>query len=92
MVKRMAILHWYTGLIGRNRPLVCGISALEAQYENSWNGISNCFFAMNYAKIEIISMDNEETRNALIIIELLKENLDLGKEEDIGEENAVEDL
>ena len=47
---------------------------------------------MNYAKIEIISMNNEETRNDLIIIELLKENLDLGKEEDIGEENAVEDL
>ena len=37
-------------------------------------------------------MDNEETRDTLSIIELLKKNFDLWKEEDAGEDNAIEDL
>lgn len=48
--------------------------------------------ALNGARDEIDNMDNEEARDALSIIELLKENLDLWKEEDGGEDNAVEDL
>ena len=37
-------------------------------------------------------MNNEEARDALSIIELLKENLDLWKEKEDGEDNAIEDL
>ena len=48
--------------------------------------------ALNGARDEIDNMDNEEARDALSIIELLKENLDLWKEEDGGEDNQVEDL
>lgn len=48
--------------------------------------------ALNGARDEIDSMDNDEARDALSIIELLKENLDLWKEEEGGEDNAVEDL
>ena len=48
--------------------------------------------ALNGARDEIDNMDNEEARDALSIIELLKENLDLWKEEEGGEDNAVEDL
>jgi hypothetical protein len=48
--------------------------------------------ALNGAKEKIDEMDNEEARDALSIIELLKENLDLWKEEEGGEDNAVEDL
>jgi 14-3-3 protein epsilon len=47
--------------------------------------------ALNDAKEKIDEMDNEEARDALSIIELLKENLDLWKEEG-GDDNAVEDL
>lgn len=47
--------------------------------------------ALNEAKEKIDEMDNEEARDALSIIELLKENLDLWKEEG-GDDNAVEDL
>jgi hypothetical protein len=48
--------------------------------------------ALNGARDEIDNMDNDEARDALSIIELLKENLDLWKEEEGGEDNAVEDL
>ena len=48
--------------------------------------------ALNSARDEIDSMDNDEARDALSIIELLKENLDLWKEEEGGEDNAAEDL
>lgn len=48
--------------------------------------------ALNGARDEIDNMDNEEARDALSIIELLKENLDLWKEEEGGDDNAVEDL
>jgi len=48
--------------------------------------------ALNGARDEIDNMDNDEARDALSIIELLKENLDLWKEEEDGEDNAVEDL
>ena len=48
--------------------------------------------ALNGARDEIDNMDNEEARDALSIIELLKENLDLWKEEEGGEDNAAEDL
>jgi 14-3-3 protein epsilon len=47
--------------------------------------------ALNGARDEIDNMDNDEARDALSIIELLKENLDLWKEEG-GDDNAVEDL
>ena len=48
--------------------------------------------ALNGARDEIDNMDNDEARDALSIIELLKENLDLWKEEEGGDDNAVEDL
>ena len=48
--------------------------------------------ALNAAKDKIDEMDNEEARDALSIIELLKENLDLWKEEEGADDNAVEDL
>jgi len=48
--------------------------------------------ALNGARDEIDNMDNEEARDALSIIELLKENLDLWKDDEGGEDNAVEDL
>jgi 14-3-3 protein epsilon len=51
--------------------------------------------ALNGARDEIDSMDNDEARDALSIIELLKENLDLWKEEeadDANGEDGVEDL
>ena len=48
--------------------------------------------ALNGARDEIDNMDNDEARDALSIIELLKENLDLWKEEEGGEDNQVEDL
>ena len=48
--------------------------------------------ALNGARDEIDNMDNDEARDALSIIELLKENLDLWKEEEGGEDNAVEDI
>lgn len=48
--------------------------------------------ALNGAREEIDNMENEEARDALSIIELLKENLDLWKEEEGAEDNAVEDL
>ena len=48
--------------------------------------------ALNGARDEIDNMDNEEARDALSIIELLKENLDLWKEEEGGDDNAIEDL
>ena len=47
--------------------------------------------ALNGARDEIDNMDNEEARDALSIIELLKENLDLWKEEG-GDDGGVEDL
>ena len=37
-------------------------------------------------------MNNEEARDDLSNIELLKKNLDLWKEEEGGEDNAIEDL
>ena len=40
----------------------------------------------------ISEVNNKETKEALFIFELLKENLDLCKEEDDGEDNAIEDL
>ena len=49
-------------------------------------------FTLNEARDEIDNMDNKEVRNALSIIELLKKNLDLWKEEEGGEDNAAEDL
>ena len=48
--------------------------------------------ALNGARDEIDNMDNDEARDALSIIELLKENLDLWKEEEGGEDNQVEEL
>ena len=48
--------------------------------------------ALEGAKSEIDNMDNDEARDALSIIELLKENLDLWKEEEGADDNAVEDL
>ena len=48
--------------------------------------------ALNGARDEIDNMDNEEARDALSIIELLKENLDLWKDEEGAEDNAVEDI
>lgn len=48
--------------------------------------------ALNKAKENIDDMNNDEARDALSIIELLKENLDLWKEEDGADDNAVEDL
>jgi hypothetical protein len=42
--------------------------------------------ALNGARDEIDNMDNDEARDALSIIELLKENLDLWKEEDEGQD------
>lgn len=48
--------------------------------------------ALNGAKEKIDEMDNEEARDALSIIELLKENLDLWKEDEEGGDNGVEDL
>lgn len=48
--------------------------------------------ALNGAKEKIDEMDNDEARDALSIIELLKENLDLWKEDDGGDGNDVEDL
>lgn len=47
--------------------------------------------ALNAAKDKIDEMNNEEARDALSIIELLKENLDLWKEGD-GADDAAEDL
>jgi hypothetical protein len=47
--------------------------------------------ALNDAKDKIDEMENDEARDALSIIELLKENLDLWKEE-ANEGNDVEDL
>ena len=49
-------------------------------------------FALNGSRDEIDYLDNEETRDALSIIELLKEKLDLWKEEDEGEDKTAEDL
>ena len=46
--------------------------------------------ALNEAKDKIDDMSNDDARDALSIIELLKENLDLWKED--GEDNAAEDL
>ena len=46
--------------------------------------------ALAGARDEIDSMDNEEAKEALSIIELLKENLDLWKEDE-ADDNAVED-
>ncbi|CAI2377696.1 unnamed protein product [Moneuplotes crassus] len=43
--------------------------------------------ALNGAKEKIDDMDNEEARDALSIIELLKENLDLWKEEEGNDDN-----
>ena len=48
--------------------------------------------ALNGARDEIDNMDNEEARDALSIIELLKENLDLWKDEEGGDDNVVEDI
>ncbi|CAI2378027.1 unnamed protein product [Moneuplotes crassus] len=48
--------------------------------------------ALNGARDQIDEMDNDEARDALSIIELLKENLDLWKEEEGGEDNVVEDI
>ena len=48
--------------------------------------------ALNGARDGIDNMDNEEARDALSIIELLKENLDLWKDEEGGEDAGVEDL
>lgn len=48
--------------------------------------------ALNGARDEIDNMDNDEAKDALSIIELLKENLDLWKEEEGGEDGGVEDL
>ena len=48
--------------------------------------------ALNGARDEIDNMDNDEARDALSIIELLKENLDLWKEDEGGDDNAVDDL
>ena len=49
--------------------------------------------ALNGARDELDNINNDEARDALSIIELLKENLDLWKEEEGGEDNnAVEDL
>jgi 14-3-3 protein epsilon len=48
--------------------------------------------ALNGARDEIDNMDNEEARDALSIIELLKENLDLLKDDEGGEDGGVEDL
>lgn len=47
--------------------------------------------ALNGARDEIDNMDNDEARDALSIIELLKENLDLWKEDEGAEDNAAED-
>ena len=49
-------------------------------------------FWFNYAKDEISEVDNEEARDALSIIELLKENLELWKEKEGDKDNAIEDL
>jgi len=46
--------------------------------------------ALNQAKENIDNMDNEDARDALSIVELLKENLSLWKEEDEGQK--VDDL
>ncbi len=43
--------------------------------------------ALDGAKADIESMDNEEARDAISIVELLKENLDLWKEAEEGEGN-----
>lgn len=48
--------------------------------------------ALNNAKENIDNMDNEDARDALSIVELLKENLSLWKEENEGDDNKVEDL
>lgn len=48
--------------------------------------------ALNGARDEIDNMDNEEARDALSIIELLKENLDLWKDDDGNDDGGVEDL
>ena len=48
------------------------------------------FFALNGARDKINNIDNEEVRDALLIIEWFKENLDLWKEEEGGEDNAAE--
>mmetsp|Transcript_32859 Transcript_32859/g.37630 ORF Transcript_32859/g.37630 Transcript_32859/m.37630 type:complete len:240 (-) Transcript_32859:60-779(-) len=48
--------------------------------------------ALNGARDEIDNMGNDEARDALSIIELLKENLDLWKEEEGNDDNAIEDL
>ena len=47
--------------------------------------------ALDAAKAHIEDMDNDDAREALSIVELLKENLDLWKEEE-GPDNEVEDL
>ena len=47
--------------------------------------------ALTDAKNHVDEMENDEARDALSIVELLKENLDLWKESD-DEENNVEDL
>jgi uncharacterized protein (DUF885 family) len=48
--------------------------------------------ALNDARDQIDEMENDEARDALSIIELLKENLDLWKEEENNDGNDVEDL
>jgi len=49
--------------------------------------------ALDDAKAHIEEMENEEARDALSIVELLKENLDLWKEDEEGDDNEkVEDL
>jgi 14-3-3 protein epsilon len=48
--------------------------------------------ALNGARDGIDDMDNEEARDALSIIELLKENLDLWKDDEGNDDNNVEDL
>ena len=63
-------------------------------YELKNNSKKACEFAqeaLDGAKQDIESMDNEDARDAISIVELLKENLDLWKEAE-GEGEGVEDL
>ena len=62
---------------------------MKEQKENSINGISKYFFAMNYVKGEIGNIEKETANDVLSVIELLKENLDFWKIEDTEEYNTA---
>ena len=59
---------------------------------NNWCSRNHMLFWFNCAKDEISEVDNEEAWDALSIIELLKENLELWKEKEDDEDNPIDDL